>query len=86
MNLTGIDKLSGVPGTSPQMKPAVLGAIMEHFTSGDPVIREAVGPAHASGDGDNEEIVSQIVELLDTIRRATIGRWSQGAGSLEGGV
>ncbi|NKB49227.1 MAG: NifU family protein [Alphaproteobacteria bacterium] len=54
------------------LKPAVLGAIMEHFTSGDPVIREAVGPAHASGDGDNEEIVSQIVELLDTRVRPAV--------------
>ena len=54
------------------LKPAVLGAIMEHFTSGDPVIREAAGPAHASGDGDNNEIVSQIVELLDTRVRPAV--------------
>jgi Fe-S cluster biogenesis protein NfuA len=54
------------------LKPAVLGAIMEHFTSGDPVIREAGGPAHASGDGDNDEIVSQIVELLDTRVRPAV--------------
>ena len=26
------------------LKPAVLGAIMEHYTSGDPVMREAAGP------------------------------------------
>ena len=54
------------------LKPAVLGAIMEHFTSGDPVIQEAAGPAHASGDGDNDEIVSQIVELLDTRVRPAV--------------
>ncbi len=54
------------------LKPAVLGAIMEHFTSGEPVIREAAGPAHASGDGDNDEIVSQIVELLDTRVRPAV--------------
>lgn len=54
------------------LKPAVLGAIMEHFTSGDPVIREASGPTHASGDGDNDEIVSQIVELLDTRVRPAV--------------
>ena len=54
------------------LKPAVLGAIMEHFTSGDPVIREAGGPTHASGDGDNDEIVSQIVELLDTRVRPAV--------------
>ncbi len=27
------------------LKPAVLGAIMEHFTSGDPVMSKAAGPA-----------------------------------------
>ena len=54
------------------LKPAVLGAIMEHFTSGEPVIHEAAGPAHASGDGDNDEIVSQIVELLDTRVRPAV--------------
>ncbi len=54
------------------LKPAVLGAIMEHFTSGDLVIQEAAGPAHASGDGDNDEIVSQIVELLDTRVRPAV--------------
>lgn len=54
------------------LKPAVLGAIMEHFTSGEPVIREAAGPAHAAGDGNNDEIVSQIVELLDTRVRPAV--------------
>lgn len=54
------------------LKPAVLGAIMEHFTSGEPVIREAAGPAHAAGDGDDEAIVSQIVELLDTRVRPAV--------------
>ncbi|MCZ6839765.1 MAG: NifU family protein [Alphaproteobacteria bacterium] len=54
------------------LKPAVLGAILEHFTSGDLVIQEAAGPAHASGDGDNDEIVSQIVELLDTRVRPAV--------------
>ena len=54
------------------LKPAVLGAIMEHFTSGEPVIHDAAGPAHASGDGDNDEIVSQIVELLDTRVRPAV--------------
>ena len=54
------------------LKPAVLGAIMEHFTSGDPVTRKAAGPAHAAGDGENNEVVSQIVELLDTRVRPAV--------------
>ena len=40
------------------MKPGILGVIMEHFTSGDPVMRTAAGPAHAAGDGQNDEVVS----------------------------
>ncbi|MFB0923588.1 MAG: NifU family protein, partial [Alphaproteobacteria bacterium] len=54
------------------LKPAILGAIMEHFTSGDPVLRTAAGPAHAAGDGQNDEVVSQIVELLDTRVRPAV--------------
>lgn len=54
------------------LKPAVLGAIMEHYTSGEPVMREAAGPAHATGDGDNDEVVAQIVELLDTRVRPAV--------------
>jgi Fe-S cluster biogenesis protein NfuA len=45
---------------------------MEHFTSGDPVMRKAAGPAHAAGDGENNEVVSQIVELLDTRVRPAV--------------
>jgi len=54
------------------MKPAILGAIMEHFTSGDPVMREAAGPAHAAAAEGDDEVVSQIVELLDTRVRPAV--------------
>jgi Fe-S cluster biogenesis protein NfuA len=54
------------------LKPAILGAIMEHYTSDEPVMREAVGPAHAAGDGENDEVVAQIVELLDTRVRPAV--------------
>jgi Fe-S cluster biogenesis protein NfuA len=58
------------------LKPAVLGAIMEHFTKGLPLIESA-----AADDDDSEsfaesdgEIVSQIKELLDTrVRPAVAG-------------
>src|SRR5262245_49268001 len=36
------------------MKPAVLGALMEHFTSGDPVVREA--GADVAADAEDDEI------------------------------
>ena len=38
----------------------------------DDVMREAAGPAHATGDGDNDEVVAQIVELLDTRVRPAV--------------
>ena len=52
------------------MKPAVLGAIMEHYQSGDPVMKgDGTGGAmvgHAAHDGPDAEVVGQIKELLDT--------------------
>ncbi len=59
----------------PVLKPAVLGAIMEHFTRGLPVM---TGDATPDGDADgpdaNDPIVQQIQELLDTrVRPAVAG-------------
>ena len=56
-----------------QLKPAVLAAIMEHFTAGRPVI--IGGPSEASaGDAaeDDDEVVSQIKELLETRVRPAV--------------
>src|SRR5436853_825433 len=54
-----------------QLKPAVLAAIMEHFTAGRPVI---IGEANDSaGDaGEDNEIVSAIKELLETRVRPAV--------------
>ena len=58
------------------VKPAILGAIMDHFQSGDPAIEGAEGPApaggHAAHDGPDQEIVGQIKELLDTRVRPAV--------------
>jgi Fe-S cluster biogenesis protein NfuA len=54
------------------MKPAVLGALMEHFTSGDPVLREAEGEAEAAEEDD--EVVIQIKELIDTRVRPAVAQ------------
>jgi len=56
-----------------QLKPAVLAAIMEHFTAGRPVITGApdAGAAAAPAEEDNE-IVSQIKELLETRVRPAV--------------
>jgi Fe-S cluster biogenesis protein NfuA len=58
------------------VKPAILGAVMEHFQSGDPVL-EGDGPAgdgHAAHDGPDSEIVGQIKELLDTRVRPAVAQ------------
>jgi Fe-S cluster biogenesis protein NfuA len=57
------------------IKPGILGAIMEHFQSGDPAIEgEAGAVAHAVQEGEDAEIVSQIKELLDTRVRPAVAQ------------
>ncbi len=58
------------------IKPAILGAIMEHFQSGAPVIEgERSGDGHAANhSGEDSEIVQQIKELLDTRVRPAVAQ------------
>jgi Fe-S cluster biogenesis protein NfuA len=57
------------------LKPAILGAIMEHFQSGEPVIEgEAGAVEHATHEGPDAEIVGQIKELLDTRVRPAVAQ------------
>ncbi|MEK9754461.1 MAG: NifU family protein [Rhodospirillaceae bacterium] len=54
------------------MKPLILGAIMEHFQSGKPVIvAEDAGAADA---GDEGGIIGQIKELIDTRVRPAVAQ------------
>lgn len=58
------------------LKPVVLGTIMEHFTSGAPILTAALA-ADLSGAGDAEEdreIIDQIKDLLDTRVRPAVAR------------
>jgi Fe-S cluster biogenesis protein NfuA len=56
-----------------RVKPAVLAAIMDHFTAGRPVIVGGPEPVGAAtGDADDDEIVSQIKELLETRVRPAV--------------
>ena len=57
------------------LKPQVLGVVVDHFISGRPVIEgEAEGPASEDVLPEDEEIVAQIKELLDTrVRPAVAG-------------
>lgn len=55
------------------MKPAVLGVIMEHFVAGKPILAEGgVEAAEAEVRPEDEEVVSQIKELLDTRVRPAV--------------
>ena len=55
------------------MKPLILGAIMEHFQSGRPVI-EADAADTIVADGDDDEVVVQIRELIDTRVRPAVAQ------------
>ena len=58
------------------IKPGILGAIMEHYQSGQPVMADDHKPVtgHAEHDGENAEIVGQIKELLDTRVRPAVAQ------------
>lgn len=58
-----------------ELKPAVLGAIMEHYLSGDPVAHEAAVEADSHGGGDeDDETVRRIRELIDTRVRPAVAQ------------
>ncbi|ARE38734.1 NifU-like domain protein [Rhodovulum sp. P5] len=57
------------------IKPAILGAIMEHYQSGQPTVTGAEEDAgHADHDGPDAEIVNQIKQLLDTRVRPAVAQ------------
>ncbi|RFP88852.1 NifU family protein [Rhodobacteraceae bacterium 63075] len=59
------------------IKPSILGAIMEHYQSGQPAIAEGGGETaggHAEHTGEDGEIVGQIKELLDTRVRPAVAQ------------
>jgi len=54
------------------LKPMILAAIMDHFGAGLPVIEP--GATDAAGAGEDDEIVVQIKELLDTRVRPAVAQ------------
>ncbi len=58
------------------IKPALLGAIMEHYQSGQPVMGSDHKPSsgHAAHEGEDSEIVGQIKELLDSRVRPAVAQ------------
>jgi Fe-S cluster biogenesis protein NfuA len=56
------------------LKPIILGAIMDHFTSGESVITEGVWTERRDGDGEDDEITAQIKELIETRVRPAVAQ------------
>ncbi len=57
------------------LKPAVLGAIMEHYLSGEPAVSpEAVKAKAGLPEGEEDETVRRIRELIDTRVRPVVAR------------
>jgi Fe-S cluster biogenesis protein NfuA len=61
-----------------QLKPAILGVIMDHYLSGAPVVADAAAPL-PEGDGeffepDQEGLVKTIKELLDSRVRPAVAQ------------
>jgi Fe-S cluster biogenesis protein NfuA len=55
------------------LKPAILGGIMEHYTSGEPVVTANAGDGEGAA-ADDDEIVAQIKELLETRVRPAVAQ------------
>jgi Fe-S cluster biogenesis protein NfuA len=72
----GSDFISVTKGNAewPHIRPAILGAIMEHFMSGAPVVGSAAGDDDEDEQYDpkDEETVRTIKELLDTRVRPAV--------------
>jgi Fe-S cluster biogenesis protein NfuA len=57
-----------------QLKPAILAVIMEHFTAGRPVMLANAADITAMAEEDEDEIVAQIKELLETRVRPAVAQ------------
>ena len=60
----------------PHLKAPVLAAIMDHFTSGRPLLDDASGGGHddTAYEGETAQIVAEIKELLDTRIRPAVAQ------------
>jgi Fe-S cluster biogenesis protein NfuA len=69
--------VSKTTGEWQQLKPAILGAIMEHFMSGAPMLKEAAGATAPAGQDEffepaDAETVATIKELIETRVRPAV--------------
>jgi NFU1 iron-sulfur cluster scaffold homolog, mitochondrial len=63
----------------PLLKAPILAAIMDHFTSGQPLMRDAASAGgghdeHEAYEGDAAQIVAEIKDLLDTRIRPAVAQ------------
>lgn len=56
------------------LKPAVLGAVMDHFTRGDDLLDPDMADDTGEGAADEDEVVAQIIELIDTRVRPAVAQ------------
>lgn len=56
------------------LKPSILGAIMEHFTAGRPVMNADAPAGEPIHDEEDDEVVTQIKELLETRVRPAVAQ------------
>lgn len=56
------------------LKPAVLGAIMEHYTSGRPIVVDSAPAATAADATEDDEVVAQIKDLIETRVRPAVAQ------------
>jgi Fe-S cluster biogenesis protein NfuA len=56
------------------LKPAVLGAIMEHYLSGDPVALEGAEAGSGTATDDQDPTIRQIKELIETRVRPAVAQ------------
>lgn len=58
-----------------EMRPGILSTIMDHYTSGAPLIRDGAGHGdHAASAEADSEIVAEIKQLLDTRVRPAVAQ------------
>ena len=56
-----------------QMKAPILAAVMDHFVSGAPLVRDGAGEGAAT-EGEDSEIVAEIKQLLDSRIRPAVAQ------------
>lgn len=66
--------VSKTDGDWKHLKPAILGAIMEHFTRDLPLIEGGAEEAEHAADGEDDEVVAQIKDLIETRVRPAVAQ------------